>query len=101
MNATYSRVAATSPACTAAPYPGTCSVDHARARACRATSAVPSVDPLSTTMTANAAGTAREQVAQRGRLVPAREDQVADGVHVVTRRERSDAPVRRSTLTKP
>ena len=57
MNATYSRVAASRPACTAAPYPGVASVTTV-APSRRATSAVPSTEPLSTTITANAAGTA-------------------------------------------
>ena len=50
MNATYSAVAASRPACTAAPYPGRLSLTTV-APWRRATAAVSSVEPLSTTMT--------------------------------------------------
>ena len=50
MTATYSAVAASRPACTAAPYPGRLSVTTVAPRR-RATSAVSSVEPLSTTIT--------------------------------------------------
>ena len=93
-------VAATSPACTAAPYPGT-----ARRRpwrpSRRATSAVPSREPLSTTITRNPAGTRGSSAAQGGRLVAARQHEVADGLHVATRRQAGPPRKRLGNLTNP
>ena len=56
MNATYSPVAASRPACTAAPYPASGSWTTVAPHR-SATSAVSSRDPLSTTTTSNPAGT--------------------------------------------
>ena len=72
--------AASTPACTAAPYPGAGSVTT-RAPQPAATSAVSSVEPLSTTITTKSRGHRRQQVGQRGCLVPARQHKVAAGVH--------------------
>ena len=81
MKATYSLVAATRPACTAAPYPGVGSVDHGRAE--------PAGDLGGAVARAVVDDDDREprrdrgqQRAQGGRLVAAGQDEVADGLHV-------------------
>ena len=56
MTATYAEVAASMPACTAAPYPSRGSL-ITRAPWARAISAVASRDPLSTTITEKPGGT--------------------------------------------
>ena len=84
ITATYSAVAASIPACTAAPYPSRASLTT-RAPQARATSAVPSREPLSTTITAKPDGTSAQQRGQGPGLVVARQHQVAGGLdlHVV------------------
>ena len=76
MTASQSWRAATTPAWTAAPYPGLCS-RTTRAPSRSATATVSSVDPLSTTMTSKVLGDARQEVDQGGPLVLAGQDEVA------------------------
>ncbi len=78
--ATRSAWAASSPACTAAPYPRRGSATT-RAPSARATAAVASVEPLSTTSTGQPARQCGQDDRQRVGLVQARKNDLRIAVH--------------------